>query len=255
MLQRQTHNQRAPLSSGSSGIGVMRPSSIPDRKGAVSDDQIMAQRERRQMGNNPQMMAAHRSMQATTTTSMDIDETQPAAPPEPPASPPQTTHVVYTLASCPNSIKILQALAQNHVPSILVQDVRKLNQKPAWLNGVPLVADTQFGLLYRGSDAMLIIDKLIQKSKSNPTTADHPPAAAAAAPVQKAPAPPPKKQKNPMDALFSEDSTAGPSDSARAIQLPDNSARYTESSAKLSDSRIEEMKAMRGKVYDVQVKK
>jgi hypothetical protein len=43
---------------------------------------------------------------------------------------------------------------------ILIQDVKDLEEVPSWLNGTPILADTNMGVIYRGKDAVVLTKKM-----------------------------------------------------------------------------------------------
>jgi hypothetical protein len=82
-------------------------------------------------------------------------------PPFPQHIQPQNpSYIVYVSMKCPVSAQLLTKLNKKPVPNTLVQDVHKLKEYPTWLNGTPIVADTGLGLIYKGTDALVLLEKL-----------------------------------------------------------------------------------------------
>jgi hypothetical protein len=52
------------------------------------------------------------------------------------------------------------------LPNILQQDVQLLTEHPVWLCGTPMLADTKLGLLYKGSDVIMIINHMTRALSS-----------------------------------------------------------------------------------------
>ncbi len=95
----------------------------------------------------------------------------------------QPLYVLYIRQGCPRSQALTEALSRDPIPGLLIQDVNKIDPIPGWLDGTPTFADVATGNIYKGSDAMLCVQRLIEHKKSL-----QPP---------KPPAP-----HNPMDELF-----------------------------------------------------
>ena len=73
---------------------------------------------------------------------------------------PKYTHVLYISQTCSKSMELLKALQSRPLAEVLVQDINKIVEKPAWLSGSPIVADVQRGLIYKGSDAIACLQQL-----------------------------------------------------------------------------------------------
>lgn len=72
----------------------------------------------------------------------------------------QQQFILYIHPHCPTSRGLSTALRKQPRPDVYVQNVQLLEEKPEWLDGVPIVADTAMGLIYRGTDAVMFMDKL-----------------------------------------------------------------------------------------------
>lgn len=129
-----------------------------------------------------------------------------------PDAPTKPDFVLYFHPNCPTCRLLLPKLQGQAVPNVYVQNVLLLQNRPPWLNGVPILADTHLGMIYRGTDAMIFLEslakskeeekkkKLLRDSKqkkpplspTTPPTPTHPPSA-------------PQTAKSGMDSLFQMD--------------------------------------------------
>lgn len=104
-------------------------------------------------------------------------------PTPPMAAPPATTssgvpdYVLYFKSGCVTCDRLLQKIDRfGPLPNVYLQNILMLTQRPPWLDGVPILADTHLGMIYRGSDALIFLDKLIdvegdpEKKKKKKTT-------------------------------------------------------------------------------------
>jgi hypothetical protein len=156
------------------------------------------------------------------------DTVEVVAPP--PAVP---EFVLYVHPNSPQSMQLYQYLQKYQLPQVFVQDVTTLQNKPSWLDGVPILADTKIGLLYRGSDAITFVNNLVglhvktQESKIEPVKREDPPE--------------PSKSST-MDDLFNDTGSS----TGTAISLPSNAHRYnTASQSKVSATSLNEYQNQR----------
>jgi hypothetical protein len=49
---------------------------------------------------------------------------------------------------------------------VFQQNVVLLQDRPPWLDGVPMLADTNLGMVYRGTDCMIFVEKLMELERS-----------------------------------------------------------------------------------------
>ena len=87
----------------------------------------------------------------------------------PKSTPPK--FVVYFHPRCLSSQDILEMFKQAPSNQVYLQNVVLLQQRPEWLNGTPIVVDTNLGLLYRGTDAKHLVRNMCElqiKQFSNP---------------------------------------------------------------------------------------
>lgn len=73
-------------------------------------------------------------------------------------------YVCYVHPSCPHSQRAMKLTSQ--MKSVLVQNVATISDKPSWLTGVPILANTHLGVVYKGSDAFTLLSKLLQQHQS-----------------------------------------------------------------------------------------
>jgi hypothetical protein len=88
-----------------------------------------------------------------------IDGSDEPMQPAPPAKVPE--FVLYVHPDCPKSIELVQLLNKCPLSQLLIQNVCNIDPRPAWLNGVPMLANTKVGLVYKGSDAIIVVNRLI----------------------------------------------------------------------------------------------
>ena len=80
--------------------------------------------------------------------------------------PPHVTHVLYYRndGMCRGSIRILQRIKSQPLHGLHLEDVHKLpGVLPPWLKGTPIVVDTRLKLAHKGSDAVLLVEKLVDQ--------------------------------------------------------------------------------------------
>jgi hypothetical protein len=71
----------------------------------------------------------------------------------------QISHVLYTSDEC----KTCHALRGRGVPSgVRVENVFDITPRPAWLDGTPTLVDVSVGVLYKGSDALIVLEHMRQ---------------------------------------------------------------------------------------------
>lgn len=68
--------------------------------------------------------------------------------------------VLYFRRSCRNSLQLLNLLDQRPLTQVYQQDIDFLTSLPSWLTGTPALVDTKLGLVYKGTDAKVFIEKL-----------------------------------------------------------------------------------------------
>lgn len=74
--------------------------------------------------------------------------------------PPSPAYVLYIEPGKEPSDRLTTGVQNSGLTQIYIQDVRLLPQRPSWLNGTPILADTKMGLIYRGTDAFVFAQKL-----------------------------------------------------------------------------------------------
>lgn len=71
----------------------------------------------------------------------------------------QVSHVLYIATSC----RVCHALRAKGIPrSVRVENVIDIIPRPAWLDGTPTLVDVNVGVLYKGSDALIVLDHMRQ---------------------------------------------------------------------------------------------
>ena len=75
----------------------------------------------------------------------------------------QPKYVLYVHPKCPTSEKLKLHIQQQPAAQhdLYIQNVLLLKKCPEWLNGVPILADTTVGVIYRGTDCLVYVDKLL----------------------------------------------------------------------------------------------
>jgi hypothetical protein len=68
--------------------------------------------------------------------------------------------VLYIHSKCEHCQTIQRRLQDHPLPTVYIQNVVLIQDRPQWLNGVPIIADTHMGLLYKGSDCLVFLTKL-----------------------------------------------------------------------------------------------
>lgn len=69
----------------------------------------------------------------------------------------QISHVLYVSNEC----KTCHAIRGRGVPSgVRVENVFDIRPHPAWLDGTPTLVDVSVGVLYKGSDALIVLDHM-----------------------------------------------------------------------------------------------
>lgn len=75
------------------------------------------------------------------------------------------THPAYVLYLEPTlnllNQTLLKSIQPHHKDVFKLQIVTKMKERPPWLNGVPILADTKLGLIYRGTDCVTMTKKLL----------------------------------------------------------------------------------------------
>lgn len=72
---------------------------------------------------------------------------------------PAITHVLYISTVC----KVCRGVRAQGVPhGVRVENVVDISPLPAWLDGTPTLVDVSVGVLYKGSDALIVLDHMRQ---------------------------------------------------------------------------------------------
>jgi hypothetical protein len=129
----------------------------------------------RQMRSGMPSFGTLRPQPDATDTDMDVyppynkPSSQIPLLPQTPVPIPQRVpdFVLYSHPSCPRSMELVGLLQFYQLSQILIQDVNTLSMKPPWLDGVPTLADTKIGLVYKGSDAITFIKNLVELQIKN----------------------------------------------------------------------------------------
>lgn len=138
--------------------------------------------------------------------------------------------VLYFHPDCRVCKRVLLQLEEDPLEHVFIQNVQSLKSKPKWLNGVPILADLDKNLIYRGTDSLTMLTSLWStKYQQNEST----------------PPPQPTKPKltitNTFDSLFDNDSD---------INNDHDDDDYTESNKqtkKFSQDALSELISMRAK--------
>ena len=130
------------------GGGLMRPESS---RGAAGPVQGVAGRLARR--------SLQKQFESTPT---------PTHTPPPPPQPQAPAYVMYFKPKCTPCRRMLRTLAENRLSTVFVQNIWLLAHLPPWLDGTPILADTRLGVIYRGTDAQVFLDKLISAAMAPP---------------------------------------------------------------------------------------
>ena len=167
-----------------------------------------------------------------------IDESSPQ-PPTPPISTPPTSappkFVVYFHPRCKCSQDILEMFKQAPSNQVYLQNVVLIQHRPEWLNGTPILVDTNLGLLYRGTDAKHLVRNMCElqiKQLSNP-----PP-----------PLPPPPLHKEQVPT-----STPSTSSMNDLFQITEESIPEEKRKSKLSEDQLQSQMKLREKYTSQQI--
>ena len=77
----------------------------------------------------------------------------------------QVSHVLYISTNC----RICHALrAKGIARGVRVENVVDIIPRPAWLDGTPTLVDVNVGVLYKGSDALIVLDHMRQSQAQQP---------------------------------------------------------------------------------------
>ena len=90
-----------------------------------------------------------------------LREPSEKAPSPPPSQP---AFVLYVHNKCTTSQSLLAQLEKTPIPNIFIQNIALLQDRPRWLDGVPVLADTKLGVVYKGTDCIVFLDKLSRQS-------------------------------------------------------------------------------------------
>jgi hypothetical protein len=75
------------------------------------------------------------------------------------------SHVLYISTNC----RVCHALRGKGIPrSVRVENVIDIIPRPAWLDGTPTLVDVNVGVLYKGSDALIVLDHMRQSQLARP---------------------------------------------------------------------------------------
>ena len=100
-------------------------------------------------------------------TGVDQAPIQHLPPPEVPVLKAQTPDfVLYIHPNCKTSNTIRQRLQNKPLDNVFIKNILLLQTRPKWLNGVPILADAKLGLIYKGSDCLVFLDKLWNKKQT-----------------------------------------------------------------------------------------
>lgn len=78
---------------------------------------------------------------------------------------PPITHVLYISTTC----NVCRGLRAKGIPyGVRVENVVDIIPLPAWLDGTPILVDVGVGVLYKGSDALLVLDHMRQNQAHAP---------------------------------------------------------------------------------------
>lgn len=70
------------------------------------------------------------------------------------------SHVLYISHEC----KVCHALRGRGIPTgVRIENVMDIIPRPAWLDGTPTLVDVSVGVLYKGSDALIVMEHMRQK--------------------------------------------------------------------------------------------
>jgi len=75
------------------------------------------------------------------------------------------SHVLYVSMDC----KVCHALRGRGIPyGVRLEDVMGISPRPAWLDGTPTLVDVSVGVLYKGSDALIVLEHMRQTQAYQP---------------------------------------------------------------------------------------
>jgi len=83
---------------------------------------------------------------------------------------PTPSFVIYFHPRCKTSQEILGMFQRSPSNLVYLQNVVLLQQIPQWLNGTPILVDTNLGLLYKGSDAKQFVHNMCQLNNKQSTS-------------------------------------------------------------------------------------
>lgn len=72
-------------------------------------------------------------------------------------------YILYIHPKCITCQKLQKSLERSSFRDVFTQNVLLLEDKPKWLVGVPILADIRMGLIYKGSDCLVFLEKLAKK--------------------------------------------------------------------------------------------
>lgn len=84
-------------------------------------------------------------------------------------------YVLYYLSRCPTSTHLRKQIKAYDLPRIHCQSVARLPERPAWLTGVPILANTTDGLLFKGSEAVRLLNELTRAHLEHQRQSAHAP--------------------------------------------------------------------------------
>ena len=71
----------------------------------------------------------------------------------------QVSHVLYFSMDC----KVCHALRGMGIPyGVRLENVHDISPRPAWLDGTPTLVDVSVGVLYKGTDALIVLENMRQ---------------------------------------------------------------------------------------------
>lgn len=83
-------------------------------------------------------------------------------------------YILYTRISCFTSTNLLQRIANSKGGHIIhIQDADAITHRPKWLDGTPILADTELGIVYKGTNAKTVLERILSREKKMNTKNTH----------------------------------------------------------------------------------
>ena len=197
-------------------------------------------------------MIAERSLQSSRSPPPPTPQPLPDVEEktESPELPDVPDYVLYVHPKCPTCRSIKERLGPHQLPKVYMQNVLLLQDRPPWMDGVPSIADTHLGMIYRGTDALVFLESLIKVYQNEQQKANRALSRVLAAQPAPSPGPAvinasiesPKDTVSKMDSLFEM-----AEDDDESVETDPRIREHGEK--KLSDDRINEMMRMREKQH------